>query len=253
MKNVGIIATTYLDLVANLEQEKGALPPGHLIARKVTRKTRYSQRINGRDYGITQKPDVISQLARKGYIDALIEEIKSYLNTPLKDMPLLAPLTHQQLVHSLPPALQGLPDTYFYLSTLDAWLSQPTNTNPNYKDKLIYPTNNGLLVRSKEEVILSNTFTAHNIPHKFEVPYQLGNQTLYPDFTILNPYTGKQFILEHHGAFHLKNYGEISHKKIVSYTTNNLQLNDTLIITYSDDIKKLERLQEIIKNIIFKI
>ena len=249
MKNTTIAAQGYKDLLENLEQEQNELPPGYLVIRN----KRYYQRINGCDHGITRELDKIHQLSRKRYINVIIKEITQYLNTPLKDIHHFNFSTHEQILHTFPAAFLELPNAYFQISSLDAWLSKPITMNPSYKDALIYPTKSGLMVRSKEEVILSNALTDYNIPHRFEDPYQLGKKTIYPDFTILNPYTGKQFIWEHHGSFHIENYGEKAHKKIVSYTQNGLILGDTLIITYNDDIKEPGRLQEIIEKIILKI
>ena len=249
MKNTTAISQVYKDLLESLKQERKPFPSGSLIIRN----KRHYQRISRKDKGITQDRDKVRQLSRKRYIDILIKGITEYLNTPLKDIHQFKFPTHEQIIQTFPPSFQELPDSYFQISTLDAWLSQPFKTNPNNKEALIYPTKQDYKVRSKEEIFITNALTDHNIPHRYEAAYRLGTKTVYPDYTLINRYTGKQFIWEHHGAFHIEKYGKNAHKKIVAYTNNGLLLNDTLIITYDDDIKIKGRLQEIIKNIIMKI
>jgi len=251
MKTAKIVVQNYTKLLEELKREQKLLPQGRLVIRLGGK--RYSHHLEGREYGITHEPEKIAQLARSKYVDVLITEFSNYLNTPLKDTHNFRFPTHKEIVASLPAAYQSLPDHYFYQTSSNDWLSQPTNTNPRYSENLAYPTKAGFLVRSKEEVLVSNALADNNIPHKFEVPYKLDGLLIYPDFTIKNPYTGKIHLWEHHGAFHMEKYGEAAHKKIVSYTKDGLTLNDTLIITYSDDIKTPHRLQEIIDTVILTI
>ena len=249
MKNKTVAIHVYKNLLKNLKQEQESLASGYLIIRD----KRYYQRINRCDSGITRNPDLIRQLVRKRYINILIKVITEYLNTPLNDIHQFNFPTHEQIINSLPSAFREFPDSYFQIASLDAWLSKPVKTNPNFKEAIIYPTKGRYKVRSKEEVILSNALVDHNIPHKYEAAYRLGTKTVYPDYTIVNSYTGKQLIWEHLGGFHIENYGEGAHKKIIAYIENGLVLNDTLIITYNADIRTTGRLEEIIKKIILKI
>ncbi|MCL2559628.1 MAG: hypothetical protein FWE07_04005 [Turicibacter sp.] len=235
---------TYKKLLENLEKERASLPPGHLIIRG----TRYYQRIDGHDRGITRQPKKVQQLARARYIDTLIKIIKNVLNTtPHKIKDFKFP-THQEIINKLPKTFSKLPDDYFKLTHLNDWLSKKHSQNPRYREDLVYPTKSGILVRSKEEILISNTLTDLGIPHKYEAPYQLAGKTIYPDFTLINPYTTKETLWEHHGAFHLENYGLQSHQKLLAYCQSGLIPNDTLIITYPDDIKIPNRLKKIIKN-----
>ena len=251
MKNTAISAQTYANLLKFLKREHESLPAGYIVIRGKGK--RYSQRIDGRDYGITQKTDKIQQLVRKRYVDVLIKEITKYLNTPLKDIHLHKFPTHEEIIRSFPPTVQALPDSYFKLSSLGAWIAEPFIKRSDHKDGLIFPTKSGFYVRSKEEVILANTLFDNNIPFKYEAPFQLGNITVHPDFTLINPYTGKRFIWEHIGAFHIEKYGEKAHRKILAYTQSGLLLNETLIITYASDITTEGRIQALIENIILKI
>ena len=249
MKNTTITAQIYTNLLRLLKKEHESLPAGYLVIRG----KRYSQHIDGRDYGITQKTDKIQQLARKRYVDVLIQEITEYLNTPLKDIHLHKFPTHKEIIRSFPPTVQALPDAYFKLSSLEAWIAEPFIKRSDHKDGLKFPTKSSFEVRSKEEVILANTLTDNDIPFKYEAPFQLGKITVHPDFTLINPYTGKQSIWEHLGSFHIEKYGEQANQKILAYIQSGLLLNETLIITYANDITTPGRIEAIIENIILKI
>jgi len=249
MTSIEITVRNYKNLLKELQKERNLLPKGALIIRD----TRYYIHEKGKkDRGITRQPRKIAQLARRKYIDVLITVITNYLATPLSEVHQFKFPTHEKIIASLPKAYQSLPDSYFYQTPLITWLQRPV-PSPRHQDSLLYPTKAGFLVRSKEEVLISNTLTDNNIPHKYELLYRVDGFTARPDFTIKNPYTGKTHYWEHHGAFHVEKYGESAHKKIVSYTKSGLILNDTLIITYADDIKTPNRLQEIIDAMILKV
>jgi len=241
-------AVNYQNLLLALKKEKRSLLEGALIRRG----TRFFHYLKGKERGITRQPRKIAQLARRKYIDVLITVITNYLATPLSEVHQFKFPAHKEIITSLPTAYHSLPDSYFYQTSLITWLQRPV-PSPRHQDSLLYPTKAGFLVRSKEEVLISNTLTDNNIPHKYELLYRVDGFTARPDFTIKNPYTGKTTLWEHHGAFHVEKYGENAHKKIVSYTKSGLILNDTLIITYTDDIKTPNRLQEIIDTMILKV
>jgi len=243
-----ILVKNYQKLLEELKSEQRLLLPGYLIIRG----QRYYHRLNGCDRGITRQTEKIIQLARQKYIDVLITIITNYLAAPLSDIHNFRFSTHAEIIASLPNAYQNLPDHYFYQTSLKSWLQQPIPP-PHHEEDLHYPTKAGYFVRSKEEVLISDTLTDNNIPHLYELPYRSGNFITRPDFTIKNPYTGTTSVWEHHGAFHLKQYGEKAHKKILSYTKSGLIVNDTLIITYADDITIPGRLQEIIDTTMLKI
>ena len=249
MTSIKPVVENYTYLLQELKSEWNLLPKGALI----TRGTQYYVYEKGKkDRGITRQPKKIMQLARRKYVEVLIRSLTDYLASPLKDSHSFNFPTHKEIVTSLPNAYQDLPDTYFYQTSLTSWLQQSIPL-PRYPEARCYPTKAGYLVRSKEEVFISDALTDHGIPHQYELPYQTSNGVFRPDFTIKNPYTGKTIIWEHHGAFHVEKYGESAHRKILSYTKAGLLLNDTLIVTYSDDLKTPNRLEEIIDAIRLKI
>lgn len=81
--------------------------------------------------------------------------------------------------------------------------------NSTYKGKAFDSIDEGLLtnrgerVRSKSEKIIADRLNFLGIPYRYEAPIKLNVnghfKIFYPDFTILNPNTCKEIILEHFG------------------------------------------------------
>lgn len=94
-------------------------------------------------------------------------------------------------------------------------------------------TEEGIMVRSKAEMIINDSLLKSHIPHKYEKPIKIGNGTLRPDFTILNRNTGKQFIWEHFGLMDNPQYVERFLKKLKTYEEAGYYLYDGLIATFS--------------------
>lgn len=82
---------------------------------------------------------------------------------------------------------------------LHQWLHMPFQSNPFHPENLIHKTASGKMVRSKSEVLIDLVLTTNHIPFHYESALVLGNSTIYPDFTILHPKTGKIFYWEHFG------------------------------------------------------
>jgi hypothetical protein len=107
---------------------------------------------------------------------------------------------------------------------------QPLETKSgNYMVK----TEEGIMVRSKAEMIINDTLMKCQIPHRYEMPLTLGNSVLRPDFIVLNKTTGKQYVWEHFGMMDNPVYVERFLKKLKLYEDAGYFLHDGLIATFS--------------------
>lgn len=94
-------------------------------------------------------------------------------------------------------------------------------------------TEKGERVRSKSEKIIADKLKLMNIPYLYEYPLQLkGYGTVYPDFTLLNTRTRKEFYLEHFGKMDDASYSEKTILKIKTYEKNGIFPGETLLMTY---------------------
>jgi hypothetical protein len=114
---------------------------------------------------------------------------------------------------------------------IELWLEQhPDQQNP-FPEEGIYQTNRGEMVRSKSEKIIADALNKYNIPYQYEPMLELGYNTIYPDFVILNVRTRKTVYWEHLGIVSDIEYATKNFKKIQDYERNGYILGRNLITT----------------------
>ena len=112
------------------------------------------------------------------------------------------------------------------------WMHMPYEQNPNYPEHLIIPTSSGHLVRSKSEALIATALYVKKIPFRYECRLKLGVHTLYPDFTIRHPHTGKYYYWEHFGLMDHDGYAKNACGKIQLYVSQHIVPTIQLITTY---------------------
>lgn len=92
---------------------------------------------------------------------------------------------------------------------------------------------NGLRVRSKTEEIIVNIFEELEIPYIYEYPIVIDGEWVYPDFTVLNTRTGKEYIYEHCGKMDDPDYVERNLlRKLELYAKKGIFEGDNLLLTF---------------------
>ncbi len=99
-------------------------------------------------------------------------------------------------------------------------------------DQVAFLTRNKEFVRSKSEVIIADTLDKLGIPYRYEYPLYLENYQLFPDFTVLNIKTGKEFIFEHFGMLGEQNYDKNLNLKLELYSRNGYFFGENLLYTF---------------------
>lgn len=115
---------------------------------------------------------------------------------------------------------------------LQEWAAQAYDSNPKYKEQLIFKTPSGHKVRSKSEVLIALYLYTHKIPFRYEAPLTISEIMLYPDFTIRHPQTGNYFYWEHFGMIDDPAYCKKMHSKLQLYTASGIYPGIQLITTY---------------------
>ena len=227
-----------------------------LAGRLVRRGKLYGHVANGKEVGITKNEDLIIQLCRKKYLQIYEKQIKSSVDVlshcikKLENAPAIA--TPKEIIRSMPPAYQGLPESHFYHPSAKAWLLEPYRTNPHPLGEIYHTTPNGIDVRSKSEFGIATELERYNVPYRYECELILGGQTRYPDFIAINPFTGKEVVWEHFGIIDDHGYVGKMNKKMTLYINHGYIPFENFIYTFEFNVMDIRLLQSLIENIILK-
>lgn len=149
------------------------------------------------------------------------------------------------------PGYQDLLSPYFkhQSQVIEDWKNTPFEQNPKYPENKIHKTSSGNNVRSKSEALIDMVLYTNRIPVRYECALELGNYTIYPDFTILHPKTGKIIYWEHFGRMADVKYNRNIGERIQTYVNNGIIPTIDLITTYetSDYPLTVHEIERIVK------
>ena len=150
---------------------------------------------------------------------------------------------------------QELLSPYFKPKSKEAehWMTAPFEQNPKYPENKIYPTSSGNIVRSKSETLIDMVLYTNRIPFRYECALHIGDVTIYPDFTILHPKTGKIIYWEHFGRMSDPKYNRNIGDRIQTYVNNAIIPCIDLITTYEtmDHPLTVQAIEKIVKEYFF--
>ena len=104
------------------------------------------------------------------------------------------------------------------------------------------------MVRSKSEALIDTVLYINKIPFRYECALKLDETTIYPDFTIRHPRTGKLYYWEHFGRMDDPNYRRKVFAKQQLYADHNIIPSIQLISTYETREQPLN--MEFVENLI---
>lgn len=113
------------------------------------------------------------------------------------------------------------------------WAKAPYEQSTRYPEQKKHKTRNGILVRSKSELLIAERLADHHLPFHYEEIIMADSIPLAPDFTIKRA-DGKLMYWEHMGMTHAKKYLETQLHKIQLYAGIDIVPWDNLIITFDD-------------------
>lgn len=216
--------------------ESRKIKGGSIKKRMKGNKYYYTEYFKGKEKGITKNEDRIQLLYRKKYLKSYIRKSKILIKH-LES--LMMELDRVQLDEEC---------LYLGVYSREAyqWMREEYETNPMYRENLIYKTLLGTMVRSKSELTIANTLERLGIPYRYEQGMYVNGMMYYPDFVILLP-DGNILIWEHNGLMDDEEYKSRSYIKIRNYETAGFRQHKNLIITYEDDIRTPEQIEEILQ------
>lgn len=223
--------------IRQLETEIAQLPEGSLFcSRNGSQYKWYTTRSGTTMYLAKENRNLARQLAKRKYLnnelEALLQEkkaVESYLRKceHEKHQKKMQKLLENAEFHTL------LGETFLTENEqIKKWISQPYDTNPKMPEQKVHKTYQGVCVRSKSEVLISNTLFTNQIPFRYENFIQIQDIVLYPDFTILHPRTGKTYYWEHFGMMDHDAYMNSFLKKMKLYQSEGIIPSVQLIMTF---------------------
>lgn len=123
---------------------------------------------------------------------------------------------------------------------LKKWREQPYRTLDRYRKS--FETKRGIRVRSKSEWIIDDMLSELRIPALYEKELDLPFVTpVYPDFTIVNPFTYQVFYLEHIGMLDSPDYSEKFALRIQEYVCSGYSVRGQMIFTFESQHHPITR------------
>jgi len=243
MKNIKTPLDSWLKELESIKQELEPLPEGYLVKKK---SSVYYHVFKNQQTGITKNVTLIQQLCRKRYLLVRKGQLETNINATSPAG--LDNRTPMQLIASLPKAYQTVPVHYFYHPQVDKWQGR-LQTTDLYPETAVY-THNGIHFRSMSERTIAEQLDKYGLLYRYEPIFGLMEMDVSPDFLVKNPFTNKVVIWEHFGAFNQSKYADHMNDKMDAYLSQGFQIGFDLITTFQYHIRKPERIQELIEDII---
>ncbi len=239
--------------IFELQKEIKQAPPGDLICTQNSTYTKWYVSFGSTSKYIKKKERKYAEkLAHKKFMKFQLEELKQEISAlndfianigkiPRKSQQLLG---DRRYIELLQPLGKKRARQYY------EWMFEKYEKNRKHPEKLIHVTKSGHVVRSKSEVIIADALFTHDIPFRYECELSLGEVTLYPDFTIMNPLTGEVVYWEHFGMMDVSGYVNNCFNKLNTYAQNGIIPTINLITTYETEGTPLcsLRVEQLIKN-----
>lgn len=255
-----MVALNHLCNLARQDLEDA--PDGKLVLTKSHGRTQYRwKKTSGMTAYLKQSQHPLAKtLAQKDYAQRVLHQA----NRELRDIDRLAKSSridkshqpssravHQALAEidaiseiykALPEAKKDLVDPFVLPASLfeKEWLAKAKEGEGLHPEGRVFRTENGLMVRSKSEVIIADKLFRAEIPFRYEHPIRIFENTVHPDFIILNTKTREELIWEHFGMMDDVSYCNHCLKKISLYASKGILLGYNLIATFESSTVPLD-------------
>jgi len=240
------LVNMYYKKLGEVTKELESIPTGRLIKRG----SFFSQVIDGKKIGVTKNEKRLRQLCRRKYLLFREKVLKKNISILESALASVHEVTDENVIGSFTGAYSEMPIEYFYHPVMEKWLVESQKENLYRKEELTCKSNNGIKLRSKSEGFIANLLEFYNLFYWYEAKLNVKGETIYPDFAIINPYTGKLILWEHFGALHLAGYAEKMVEKMDRYLRLGYVPFETIIYTFEPDALNPDRLRYLIENIV---
>ena len=244
MKDLNKFREDLKDAIEVIDRELKSAPEGSLA-----RRGSYAiHMIHGKSTGITNEVERIRKLCRKKLNITRKRKIKRCLEVLEYPLTKIHDTSMRETVDSLPPTYKDFGEKFFYHPNFQLWIEEDFETN-NFRDEEIkYISNNGVVVRSKSELIIANLLEKLGYFYRYEAALWINGKKIFPDFTIMNPWTGEIYYIEHFGALHIDKYVNYMLQKMRIYRQNGITNVNKILFTFEPCIEDPVHLENLIVN-----
>ena len=235
-------------MIEQVEKSLSGLPEGTLkIMQSPKKQPRYYHRLPGSNsrsvYIRKENTSLYTGLAQKDYNRRLLKLLKKKYSALLQFAGRYPFEDIDGIYKSLSPQRQALvkpiiPTDEQYAEQWQKTAYQGLGFRAD--DTSACYTAKGERVRSKSETIIADTLYRADIPYKYECPLELGNRTIYPDFTILHVRTRKEIYFEHFGMIDDPEYVDKMLQKINTYILCGIIPGKNLLYTMESSERALD-------------
>lgn len=220
--------------IQKLQQELKGYPKGKISCLRNGKYVKWYHVMGGkRKYIPKSEIEFAEQLVRKQNIQAKLEDAlmdKKALGKYMKAVNGYE--SKEELFYKNPFYSEILRDTKKHNVDIDTWMNADYSRNPLHPEMLKFESISGNILRSKSELIIDQLLFVYQIPYRYECKLVIGDVTLYPDFTIIHPKTGKMFYWEHFGMMDNQKYSQKAFSKLEIYCENGIIPSINLITTF---------------------
>ncbi len=176
---------------------------------------------------------LINLLKYKRYIKEALPILNvwiKHIEEMLNNICIYDPLEIQNKLKKQYHGLEGIP--VFLDGDINPYEYQSGEYKKMYGEGLIYPSEKGLMTRSKSESQIASKYEDTGWQFEYEPEIELQDGTvLRPDFKVLHPYKRKWIYHEHFGMMDKPEYAMKALKKLEEYEKVGIRLGDNLVIT----------------------
>jgi hypothetical protein len=222
-------------------------PEGLLRVTKCRTTTQYFVRTDSCDFNgkyIKQKDkELACRLAQKEYDLKVLDKAKKELLGINNILNTYSKGTFEKAIHELS---RGKADLVVPIQLSDEefiaeWMNQSIERPYYHVENAKYDNGNGVMMRSKSEVMIANLLDKMGIPYIYEKPLKLSaTKTVMPDFTLLDMRYRKEVYLEHLGMMDDMDYVMRNMEKIKEYQQHGYYLGRQLLVTYETSIEPID-------------
>ena len=180
--------------------------------------------------------DTVAALAEKRFIRTVLPALKQNLRAAERFLSMHSGQEEDALAESVPIDILELAAGIYVTpeARRKEWLAQTWEERPDFETRPQFRTLRGEYVRSKSEAFIADALLRHDLPYLYEKPLFLDGprHPLFPDFTIYDPRTDKEFYWEHFGMMEDPAYAERTCRKLSCYLNAGLAQGRGLICTF---------------------